>query len=211
VSPPLVFLLLQAGESFEGLPPALSNREEALSILVRSGLVLLLTYVVATRVRHWFERVSVATSADANTRLLVGRLLAILVVIIGAGTVLDIVGVPLSALVAFFGVVGLAISLALQDILKNLVAGLYLLFERPFRLGDLITIKDQKGVVETIGIRTTTLRTDENVEILIPNMTVFTDVVTNRTQFRPKPPEPGDSPETSAVPETSQAGPTDSR
>jgi small-conductance mechanosensitive channel len=211
VSPPLAFLLLQAGESFEGLPPALGNRELALSILVRAGLVLLLTYVIAIRARHWFERVSAATSADANTRLLVGRLLSILVVIIGAGTVLDIVGVPLSALVAFFGVVGLAISLSLQDILKNLVAGLYLLFERPFRLGDLITIKDQKGVVETIGIRTTTLRTDENVEILIPNMTVFTDVVTNRTQFRPKPPEPGDSPETSPVPETSQAGPPDSR
>jgi small-conductance mechanosensitive channel len=202
VSPPLTVWLLQAAEPLEGLPPALTNREEALSILVRAGLVLLVTYIVATRVRHWFERVSTRTRADANSRLLVGRLLSILVVLIGAATVLDIVGVPLSALVAFFGVVGLAISLALQDILKNLVAGLYLLFERPFRLGDVITIKDQRGVVETIGIRTTTLRTDENVEVLIPNMTVFTDVVTNRTQFRPKPPDP---PEASTSPEDSSA------
>ena len=90
-------------------------------------------------------------------------------------------------------------------------AGLYLLFERPFRLGDVITIKDQRGVVETIGIRTTTLRTDENVEVLIPNMTVFTDIVSNRTQFRPKPPDPPDTPAATTDPVTDQTGPNDSR
>ena len=103
-------------------------------------------------------------------------------------------GIPLSTVVTFVGVVGLAISLALQDILKNFFAGLYLVFERPFRLGDTIAVKDQRGVVETIGIRTTILRTDENVQVLIPNMTIFAEIVQNRTEVRPKPPEPTTGP-----------------
>ena len=87
-------------------------------------------------------------------------MLSILVLIIGATTLLDTFGIPLSAVVTFVGVIGLAISLAMQDILKNFFAGLYLLFERPFRLGDVVVVKDQCGVVETIGIRTTTRLND---------------------------------------------------
>ena len=154
--------------------------------LIRALVIILITLVLASRVRHWFERATSRTRADAGTRLLVGRLLSILVLIIGAATLLDTFGIPLSAVVTFVGVVGLAISLALQDILKNFFAGLYLLFERPFRLGDVVVVKDQCGVVETIGIRTTTLRTDENVQVVIPNMTIFAEVLSNRTQFKPK-------------------------
>jgi small conductance mechanosensitive channel len=154
--------------------------------LIRALVIILITLVLASRVRHWFERATSRTRADAGTRLLVGRLLSILVLIVGAATLLDTFGIPLSAVVTFVGVIGLAISLALQDILKNFFAGLYLLFERPFRLGDVVVVRDECGVVETIGIRTTTLRTEENVEVVIPNMTIFAEVISNRTQFRPK-------------------------
>jgi small-conductance mechanosensitive channel len=160
----------------------------------RAALVLLLTVYFAGRIRHWFERMTSRTRADANTRLGVGRLLALLVLVLGVLTSLDAIGIPLSTVVTFVGVVGLAISLALQDILKNFFAGLYLVFERPFRLGDTIAVKDQRGVVETIGLRTTTLRTDENVQVLIPNMTIFAEIVQNRTQARPKPAEPAVEP-----------------
>jgi small-conductance mechanosensitive channel len=163
----------------------------------RAALVLALTFFLAGRTRRWFERATSRTRADRNTRLGVGRLLALLVLALGVLTSLDAIGIPLSTVVTFVGVVGLAISLALQDILKNFFAGLYLVFERPFRLGDTVSVKDQRGVVETIGIRTTTLRTDENVQVLIPNMTIFAEIVQNRTEARPKPAEAAG---TSAVP-----------
>jgi small-conductance mechanosensitive channel len=159
----------------------------------RAGLVLALTFFLAGRTRRWFERATSRTRADRNTRLGVGRLLALFVLVMGSLTALDAIGIPLSTVVTFVGVVGLAISLALQDILKNFFAGLYLVFERPFRLGDTISVKDQRGVVENIGIRTTTLRTDENVQILIPNMTMFAEIVQNRTEVRPKPAETAES------------------
>jgi small-conductance mechanosensitive channel len=85
---------------------------------------------------------------------------------------------------------GTAFSLAVQDILKNFFSGVYLLLERPFRVGDTIRVKDQQGVVENIGVRTTMLRTAENVEVLVPNVMVFTEVVTNHSQALPPPPAP---------------------
>jgi small-conductance mechanosensitive channel len=182
-----LWLLQETAPTYAPWPGFLAGWETPLTTLARAILVIVLTLYLASRLRVWFERATMRTSADANTRLAVGRLIAIAVLTIGAVTVLDTFGVPLSAIVTFVGVVGLAISLALQDILKNFFAGLYLLFERPFRLGDVVVVKGQRGVVETIGIRTTTLRTDENVQVLIPNSTMFVEVVLNRTDYRPQP------------------------
>ena len=95
------------------------------------------------------------------------------------------VGVNPAGLLAVAGAVGLAFSLAIQDILKNFFSGVYLLLERPFRVGDTIRVKEQIGVVENIGVRTTQLRTTENVQVLVPNATVFGEVVSNHTYARP--------------------------
>jgi len=61
----------------------------------------------------------------------------------------------------------------------------YLLLERPFRVGDTIRVRDQEGVVENIGVRTTSLRTPDNVYVLVPNMIVFAEVVANRSHAQP--------------------------
>lgn len=190
----LTFLWLQdaaaqAAQDVVHWPGRLAGWEVPITTLLRALFVLVVTLYLASRIRHWFERMTARTTADANTRLAVGRLLSILILVIGAATILDTFGIPLSAIVTFVGVVGLAVSLSLQDILKNFFAGLYLLFERPFRLGDIVAVKDQRGTVETIGIRTTTLRTDENVLVMIPNSVMFVEIVSNRTSFTPKPPE----------------------
>lgn len=178
-------------------PGRLAGWEIPLTTLGRGLVVAVITLFLATRVRRWFERATAATRADANTRLAVGRLLAVVVLLVGMATLLDTFGIPLSAVVTFVGVVGLAISLAMQDILKNFFAGLYLLFERPFRLGDIVGVKDQHGVVETIGIRTTTLRTEDNVYVMIPNAVMFAEIVANRTYVQELP-GPGDGQQAAA-------------
>lgn len=94
-----------------------------------------------------------------------------------------------NGLVAILGTVGLAFGLALQDILKNFFSGVYLLLERPFRVGDTIKVKDQTGVVENVGVRTTQLRTTDNIQVLVPNATVFSEVVSNHTFVRPPTPD----------------------
>ena len=157
--------------------------------LVKAGILVVLTWFASRLARSWFEFATERTGADAHVRLIIGRTVAIGIIILGGITVLDTLGVPPATLVTFIGVVGIGISLALQDILKNFFAGTYLLFERPFRIGDEISIKDQRGIVEHIGVRTTRLRTGQNVLVAIPNAVMFAEIVLNRTNER-TPPDP---------------------
>jgi small conductance mechanosensitive channel len=111
-------------------------------------------------------------------------------VVVTTLVVLGILGASPASLVTVAGAVGLAFSLAMQDILKNFFSGVYLLLERPFRVGDTIRVKDQQGMVENIGVRTTMLRTPDNVQVLVPNVMVFTEVVTNHSHAVTPAPEP---------------------
>jgi small conductance mechanosensitive channel len=161
--------------------------------LLRAVFVVVVTILATRLVRSSFDFATRRTGADASARLLIGRIAQIVVVGIGAATFLDTLGVPLTTFVTVIGVAGLGISLAMQDILKSFVAGTYLLFERPFRIGDEISVKDQRGIVEHVGIRTTLLRNADNVQIVIPNSVMFAELVLNRTNERkpePEAPEP---------------------
>jgi len=143
--------------------------------------IALLMWRVAAWSRVAIQRATVSTAADPNVRLLTGRLVYGVVLVIGLVWVLGILGVEQASLIATFGVFGLALSLATQDILKSFFAGLYLLFERPFLIGDEIQIKDHIGRVENVGFRATSIRTAENVLVIVPNSLVFAEVVSNRS------------------------------
>jgi small conductance mechanosensitive channel len=146
-------------------------------------LVLFIAWRLAATAREWFTRVSARTKADVNHRVLVGRFVYFCVLVYGLIWGLEVFGVSPAALVTAVGVLGLAASLALQDILKNFCAGVYLLFERPFRIGDEIGVRDFRGRVVDIGIRTTSLHTSEDLQVLIPNAVVMAEVVVNRSTF----------------------------
>jgi small conductance mechanosensitive channel len=177
--------------------------------VVRALLVAIGTWIAVRLARSSFNYT--ARRADVTARLLIGRIISVVIVGIGVATILDTIGVPLTTFVTVLGVAGLGISLAMQDILKSFVAGTYLLFERPFRIGDEISVKDQRGIVEHIGIRTTQLRNADNVQIIIPNAVVFAEMVANRTnEIKPPPPpaeSPADASDHEAAPPASPAAP----
>jgi small-conductance mechanosensitive channel len=157
--------------------------------LVWALLLAIGTWIAARLARSSFDYAS--RGIEPHARLLIGRVITIAIVGLGAATILDTLGVPVTTFVTVLGVAGLGISLAMQDVLKSFVAGTFLLFERPFRIGDEISVKDQRGVVEHIGIRTTRLRNADNVQYIIPNAVMFAEVVANRTnEVKPKPAEP---------------------
>ncbi|MCB1937919.1 MAG: mechanosensitive ion channel [Rhodocyclaceae bacterium] len=100
----------------------------------------------------------------------------LLVVIIAA---LNQLGVDTTSLVALIGAAGLAVGLSLQDSLKNFAAGVMLIVFRPFKSGDLVEAAGTMGVVEAINIFSSTFRTADNREIIIPNGAIYSDVITN--------------------------------
>ncbi len=92
---------------------------------------------------------------------------------------LDRLGVETTSLIALIGAAGLAVGLALQGTLQNLASGVMLIIFRPFNDGDFIEAAGVSGIVEEIGIFTTTMRTGDNREIIIPNGEIFGGTITN--------------------------------
>jgi small-conductance mechanosensitive channel len=98
---------------------------------------------------------------------------------------LQSLGVNLNSLVVFGGAVGVGIGLGLQNVVSNFVAGLILLIEQPIRIGDRIETKETFGDVVQIGARSTWIRTNENVVIIVPNSDFINNPVTNWTANDP--------------------------
>ncbi len=126
---------------------------------------------------------------DINIRTLIGRIFFIIIIIITIFWLLSIWHVAIDLPVAVLGTLTVALVFAIQDILKDLVAGFYILMERPFHIGDLITIGDQvsaaarTGVVEDVQIRATKLRIVSGEQITVPNALVFGGIVTNNSYY----------------------------
>ncbi len=102
--------------------------------------------------------------------------LLLLIVIVAA---LSRLGIDTTSLVALVGAAGLAVGLALQDSLKNFASGVLLIFFRPFKTGDFVDTAGIKGIVESINIFCTKLRTLDNCEITVPNGEIYNGNITN--------------------------------
>ena len=156
--------------------------------LVIAGLTIFIASRVRNAVRHYFHR----TKGDTGLELLLGRGAYVLILLVALLLILPVIGLNATALFATVGVFGLAISLAVQDVLKNAVAGVYLLIERPFRPGETIKVREFIGTVETVDLRTTTLRSEGEL-VYIPNAILFSEILVNRGQLRwvaPETPKP---------------------
>lgn len=108
----------------------------------------------------------------------------VLIVLLGIIMALDLLGVPVTGLLTGAGVAGLAVSLAAQSTLSNLIAGVTLVMEHPFGIGDYVVLGSYEGTVEDISFRSTRIRTADNVVITVENSKICSEYiqnVTNRT------------------------------
>ena len=93
-------------------------------------------------------------------------------------------GFQIASVLAGLGIVGLAVGLAAQDTLANLVAGITILWDRPFRIGDNVTVAGTYGPVQAIGLRTTRILTNDQIDAILPNKTIINEKILNHTRTR---------------------------
>jgi len=147
-------------------------------------VVAAVALLVARAVRSVTMRALARNRAQANVTVLLGNLAQLTVITIGVLLILAIYTQgAFGWILTSFSVVGIVIGLSLQDILKNFFAGVWVLVERPFRIGDSIEVTGYSGTVEEISFRTTQLRTDDGREVIVPNGTFMTSAVVNVTRF----------------------------
>ena len=123
---------------------------------------------------------------DLATNKTMGRffenIYKVLVVVFAGIAALDQLGVPVSGLLTGAGVAGLAVSLAAQSTLSSLIAGITLVLEHPFGIGDYIILSNVEGTVEDISFRSTRIRNADNVVITIENSKVCAEYIQNANQ-----------------------------
>lgn len=167
------------GDAFEALA---RGAADSLPRVLAGIIVFGIAWLIARFASGATRRVLARTSTQAHVDLLVARTVRWVVLAVGLVTALAIVGVNVGALVTSLGLAGLTLGFALRDVLANSVAGVTLLVQRPFTIGDTIVVGTTEGVVRDVRVRDTVLRTPDGRLAYLPNMTVFNAVVINVTQ-----------------------------
>jgi small conductance mechanosensitive channel len=118
---------------------------------------------------------------EATLRKFLVQAAEITILVVGVVATLNQLGIQTTSVVAVVGAAGLAIGLAWQNTLSHFAAGVMLISLRPFEVGDSIEAADVKGVVESIGIFSTTVVTDDRIKIIVPNNQLFNGTLKNTT------------------------------
>ncbi len=116
------------------------------------------------------------------TTLLVDRIYRAVLVIFGLVMAASQVGINVTAALTGLGVAGIAIGFAAQDILANIIAGFVIFMDKPFKVGDFITVDEQYGDVRDITLRSTRIRTRRNTYVVIPNKVIIDAVLENHSK-----------------------------
>jgi small-conductance mechanosensitive channel len=108
-------------------------------------------------------------SIDEGIRYNLIRISHYLIMVVGTIVAFQFIGIDLSGLAVIFGLLSVGIGFGLQNITSNFISGLILLFERPIKIGDRVTVGETEGDVTDINIRSTTIRTLNNITFIVPN------------------------------------------
>lgn len=166
-------------------------RASALDMAVRFGpkvLVAILIMGIGYMAARWFgrmlDRLLRRLNLEAPVRSLLCRIAQIFVLGIFAIMALQNLGIELLPLIAGLGVAGAGVALAMQGLLGNLVAGLSIIFTRPFHVGDYISIAEEEGEVLDISLFSTTLGHTDLSRVVIPNRKIVGEILHNYGQIR---------------------------
>lgn len=145
-------------------------------------LILLIGYIAIRIITSITAKALKRTKLDEALHTFILSAVRVLLWIIVIITCLSSLGIPTSTFVAVLGACGAAIALALKDSLSNIAGGILLMANKPFSKGDFVDIHGTTGVVDSIDLMTTTLKTYDNKVICIPNGSITTGVLINYTK-----------------------------
>jgi small-conductance mechanosensitive channel len=157
--------------------------DKAVAIFVIASLSLVAASVAVRMITAFGERQQMPFAAAGLSRTLA----RILVLAVGAMSLLAALGLSITPMLTALGVTGLAVALALQDTLANFFAGIHILVERPISVGNLIKLESgEEGTVTDIGWRTTRVRTPANNMVVVPNTKITSGILVNYSLPEPR-------------------------
>lgn len=141
---------------------------------------VLLLFTLSKMLQKWIVRLLLEHySVEEGTTMAFSMLVRYIIIFIGFIVILQSTGVDLSSLTVLAGALGIGVGFGLQSIASNIVSGLIILFERPIKVGDRIEIGTIAGDVVRITLRSTIVRTNDHIDIIVPNSEFITSRVIN--------------------------------
>lgn len=151
-----------------------------LSSILMFVLIFALFYFLSRTIDKLFIRkILNRLQVDESKTFTMSRITHYLVMISGTVVAFQFIGIDLSGLAVIFGLLSVGIGFGLQNVTSNFISGLILLFERPIKIGDRVTVGDTQGDVIDINIRSTTIRTLNNITFIVPNSEFVSSKVIN--------------------------------
>jgi small-conductance mechanosensitive channel len=152
--------------------------------LIASALIILLAIGLGRTLMKLATAGVAKNHISINIRILLGRICYVVVMTIAFIWILSLWDLSFTLPAAIISIITVGLTFVLQDLLKNLVAGLYLLIEGPFKIGDKITTDKYTGKVEDVQLRATKLRIGSGEQAIVPNAILFSDIVINKTIYK---------------------------
>jgi small-conductance mechanosensitive channel len=148
--------------------------------LLYTLVLLVLLFYFTSKMKRWIvDQLLAQSKVDIGVRQAGGTIAQYLVVVIGLMVILQTAGIDLTTLNVLAGAVGIGVGFGLQNIANNFISGLIILFERPIKIGDRVEVGGVEGDVIKIGARSTTVLTNDDIAIIIPNSKFVTENVVN--------------------------------
>jgi potassium efflux system protein len=169
----------------EGVPETKTFEEQVpvdLADLIKASVLAFATFIAAQNIPGLLE-ITLLTRLplDAGGRYATAKLASYVIVLMGMVLIANLMGIGWSNVQWLAAAVSVGLGFGLQEIFANFVSGLIILFERPIRVGDLVTVNDRSGTISKIRIRATTIVDFDRKEVIVPNKAFITDQIHNWT------------------------------
>jgi potassium efflux system protein len=166
--------------------PLPGTKLSLVQIFLLIALLIAVFWFSSRTKRFLFNRFLVNSGLDRSLQYAIAQIASNLVLVVGIFIVLENTGIHLGALTVFAGAVGVGIGFGLQNIASNFISGLVILAERPITIGDRVEVAGLAGQVELIRARSTVIRTNDNIAMIVPNSKFIEEPVTNWTYGDPR-------------------------
>jgi small-conductance mechanosensitive channel len=157
-----------------------------LQIFLLIALLVAVFWISSRTKRFLFNRLLAQSGLDRALQYAIAQIIANVVLVVGVLIVLENTGIHLGALAVFAGAVGVGVGFGLQNIASNFISGLVILAERPITIGDRVEVAGITGQVQQIRARSTVIRTNDNIMMIVPNTKFIDSPVTNWTYGDPR-------------------------
>ena len=165
-----------AEQSGSGISEFITEFLSAIPLWIAAGVVIILSYFLGKFFKKIIGFRLARQQVHQEVMILAERAIFLGIMVLGFIVAFKIVGIDLATL---FGFMGLGIGLALKDLLSNFIAGVLILTQKKFKIGDLVDVEGKIGTITEIDSRTTQIRSFDGTNLIIPNATMLNAVIEN--------------------------------